>query len=70
MLVFSTIMFSVVAPTGTVTVKLVEDAALTTALTTPKKTTLFATVVLNPDPEIVTFVPAGPLVGEKLETIG
>lgn len=69
-LVFNTVMFLLVAPMGTVTVKLVEVALLTFAFATPKKTILFAAVVLKPDPEIVTTVPTGPLAGEKLVMTG
>ena len=68
--VFKTVMFSWVAPTGTITVKLVEVALFTTALAIPKKTILLADVVLKPDPEIVTTVPTGPLAGVKLVIIG
>jgi hypothetical protein len=69
-LVFNTVMFLLVAPMGTITVKLVEVALFTTALAIPKKTILFAAVVLNPDPEIVTTVPTGPLAGEKFVMTG
>jgi hypothetical protein len=69
-LVFNTVMFLLVAPMGTVTVKLVEVALFTIALAIPKKTILFAAVVLNPDPEIVTTVPTGPLAGEKFVMTG
>jgi hypothetical protein len=63
-------MFSWVAPIGTVTDKLVAMALLTFAFTAPKKTILFAAVVLKPDPEIVTTVPTGPLAGEKFVMTG
>jgi hypothetical protein len=59
-----------VVPAGTATVKLVDVAAETVALTAPKYTMLFAAAVLNPVPVIVTVVPTGPLVGEKLVIVG
>jgi len=68
--VLSTLIFLYVAPNGTITVKLVEVALLAIVLTAPKKTTLFAAVVLNPEPDMVTLVPTGPLAGEKPEMIG
>ena len=53
------------APSGTVTVKLLMLAAVTVARVSPKKTALFAAVVLKLAPLIVTLLPIGPLPGEK-----
>ena len=50
---------------GTVTVKLVVEAAVTLAFVAPKKTMLLAGVALKLLPVMVTIVPIGPLVGEK-----
>ena len=43
----------------------VAEAAVTEAFTTPKNTMLFAAVVLNPVPVMVTVVPMGPDEGLK-----
>jgi hypothetical protein len=60
-----TFMAPVVAPAGTITVRLVADAAVTTA-TIPLKCTLFSeTVVLKSFPKTVTVVPTNPEVGEN-----
>jgi hypothetical protein len=55
-----------VAPLGTITLSVVDDALVTSAFTAPKYTMLFAATELNPDPLIVTIVPTGPDAGEKL----
>jgi len=57
-------------PVGTVTVKDVVVAVVTFALTAPKKTILFAGVALKFVPVIVTDVPTGPEVGEKVLIVG
>jgi hypothetical protein len=49
-----------VAACGTVTVRLVAVALITVARVAPKKTMLFAVVVLKPDPVIITELPATP----------
>ena len=51
------------APTGTVTVRLVGLAAVTVAIVAPKKTILLAGVALKPVPVMVMDVPTGPLDG-------
>ena len=61
---------SYVAPTGTVTVKLVAEAADTAALIAPKNTILFNAVVLKPVPVIDTVVPTTPLVGVNEVMVG
>ena len=53
------------APNGTVTVKLVALAAVTTAFVAPKKTMFWAGVVLKPVPVMVTLLPMAPDSGEK-----
>ena len=58
-----TVILPVVAPVGTVTVKLVAVAALTVAVVVLNFTVLLAGVVLKPDPYSVTVVPAGPTLG-------
>ena len=58
------------APIGAVTVRLVVVAAVTVACVAPKKTMLFAGVLLKFVPVIVTEVPTGPLVGVKLLMVG
>jgi hypothetical protein len=59
-----------VAPTGTVTVKLVAVAWVTVALVAPKNTILLALVVLKFIPLIITDVPTGPLEGLKPVIVG
>ena len=54
------------APAGTVTFIEVALAEVTVPRVAPKKTILFAAVVLKPLPVIVTEEPIVPLVGEKL----
>lgn len=63
--VFVTDILSVVTPTGTVTVKLVDEAAVTVAFIEPKKTILLAGVLLKPKPLIITDSPALALRGVK-----
>jgi hypothetical protein len=58
------------AKLGTVTVSDVVDATVTTAVTPPNLTVLFAGVGLKSVPVIITVVPAVPVVGEKLVTVG
>lgn len=55
---------------GRVMVKEVALAEVTVALQDPTKTTFWPDVVLNPDPEMVTEVPAAPESGEKLVIAG
>jgi len=55
----------VVAPAGTVTVKLVVVAADTTALVPLKLTPLFAAIGLNAVPLTTTVWPTNPLEGEN-----
>ena len=51
---------------GTLTVKLVAEAAVTEALDAPKNTTFCAAVALKFVPVIVTVVPTTPLVERSL----
>ena len=67
---FKTVMGSYVAPTGTVTVKLVAVAVVTVAFVAPNFTLLFAAVVLKLVPVMVIVVPGAPLVGEKEVIVG
>lgn len=60
----------VVAPAGTDVVMLVEVEAVTVAVVPLKDTILSAGVVLNPEPVIVTEVPAVPLDGDNKSTWG
>jgi hypothetical protein len=60
--------FPVDAPVGTATVREVVVAADTTAAVLPNFTTLFVTLKFWP--VIITVVPIGPLVGEKLDITG
>jgi len=60
----------VVAPTGTVVIRLVEVDALTGVSTPLKLKILFAEVVLKLDPVIVTLAPTAPLPGLKPEMAG
>jgi hypothetical protein len=53
------------APAGTVTVRDVAEAAVTSAFIPPINTVLFAAVVLKLAPVMVTEVPTGPDPGEK-----
>lgn len=53
----------VVAPAGTVTVRLFALAAVTVAFVAPKKTMLFAAVVLKLLPLMVTEAPTAPFAG-------
>ena len=55
---------------GTVTTSCVADAEVTVAFTVPNNTMLLLAVALNPEPSMVTAVPTGPLVGEKLLMVG
>jgi hypothetical protein len=59
-----------VAPEGTVTVNEVVVAADTVALTAPKKTILFAGVVLKLVPLMVTADPTAPELGAKELIVG
>ena len=60
-----------IAPVGTVTVRLVEVLAVTVAVLLLKNfTTLFAGVVLKLVPVIVTDVPMGPDAGENAVMVG
>ena len=68
--VFKTVIAACVAPVGTVTVKLVEFAAVTVARVAPKKTMLLAAVVLKSVPVIVTVAPTAPLIGVKEVIVG
>ena len=63
--VLYTVMGAYVAADGTVTVILVAVAAVGVVLTAPNHITLFAAVVLNPEPVIVMQVPGTPLSGEN-----
>jgi hypothetical protein len=62
--------FPVVAPNGTVVVKVVVVAALTTATVPLKETTLLAGVVLKFVPVIITVAPTAPLVGLNEVNVG
>jgi hypothetical protein len=65
-----TVMGPVVAPVGTVTVRLFGDAALTVA-TVPLNLTVFEAIVVPKFcPWIVTVCPTGPCEGEKLRIAG
>jgi hypothetical protein len=64
--VLVTVSFPVVAVEGTTAVSFVEDTCVTLVAATPLNLTVEP--VLNPIPLIVTLVPYGPLVGEKLVT--
>jgi len=66
----STVIGAKVAPVGTITDKLVADAVVTIAFVAPKNTMLFAVVVLNPLPVIVTNNPTAPFAGLKDEMLG
>jgi hypothetical protein len=55
----------VVAPAGTVVTTFVALAEVTVAATPLNVTAFSVGVALNPVPEIVTFVPTGPSLGEK-----
>lgn len=57
-------------PKGTATVNEVAVAAVTVALTAPKKTMLLDGVVLKLVPVIVTDVPTGPEAGENELIVG
>jgi hypothetical protein len=59
-----------VAPTGTVTVKLVVVAAVAVARVAPKTTILLARTVLKFVPVMVTEVPTAPEVGENEVMVG
>jgi hypothetical protein len=65
-----TVIFPVNAPEGTVVVREVEVAALTTATVPLKATTLLAGVVLKLVPVIVTVAPTAPLAGLKDVKVG
>jgi hypothetical protein len=66
-----TVIFPVVAPLGTVTTSFVVVAELGVAVAIPLNlTVLLAAVALKFVPLIVTDVPTGPLVGEKLLMVG
>ena len=65
-----TVILSVKASAGTVTVIEVEVTTVTVAALVLNFTMLFAVVVLNPVPVIVTLEPMSPLVGEKLVMVG
>src|SRR5579859_1451794 len=58
------------AAAGTVTVRLVEVAAVITARVRLNVATSLAVFVSNPVPVMVTCVPAGPPAGEKLLSVG
>jgi hypothetical protein len=58
------------APTGTITVSVVEVAPVTVAAVPLNSTTLLDGVVLKLVPVIVTVAPTAPLVGEKLVIVG
>jgi hypothetical protein len=62
-----TLHFPLVAPVGTEAVIFVAELTVNEALVVPSLT---AVAPLKPVPLIVTEVPTGPLVGEKLETVG
>ena len=55
----------VVAPVGTWTTNCVAEAELIVAAVPLKFTVSWLAVAENPDPEIVTVVPTGPLCGEN-----
>lgn len=59
-----------VAPTGTVTVRVVAVAPVTVAFAPPKYTVLFAGVALKLVPVIVREAPDAALVGEKEVMVG
>jgi hypothetical protein len=59
-----------VAPNGTVTIKEVVLALVTVAFVAPKCTMLFAAVLLNPEPEIVTDEPGIAAATLRPETTG
>jgi hypothetical protein len=65
-----TVIFPVVAPAGTVVVIEVAVLAVTTAVVPLNLTVLLARIVLKLVPVIITVAPTGPLVGEKLDTVG
>jgi hypothetical protein len=65
-----TVIGAYVAPTGTVTVRDIEEAELTDAFVAPKKTTLLPAVVLKFVPVIVTVVPIEPDAGENDVIVG
>lgn len=65
-----TVIVPVVAPDGTVTVRLVALAAVTVAVVLLNFTVLFAGVALKFVPVIVTGVPTGPDDGEKPDMVG
>ena len=65
-----TVIFPVVAPVGTVTVKLEEVAAVTTAVVPLNFTALLAGVVEKLVPVRVTVVPTVPEVGENPVRVG
>jgi hypothetical protein len=66
----ATVTVPVVAPLGTVTTSCVPVAEVTVAEVPLNLTVLFVLVVLKFAPAIVTEVPTGPLVGEKLAIVG
>jgi hypothetical protein len=59
-----------VAPAGTVTLSEVAEDIVTAAFTAPKKTILLLGTPLKFVPVIVTTVPTGPEVGEKVVMVG
>jgi hypothetical protein len=61
-----TVIFPVVAPVGTVTTKVVDEALEIVATVPLNDTALLANIALKFNPVIVTVVPTGPLVGVKL----
>lgn len=65
-----TVMRPVVAPEGTVAVRVVVEAAVTVAATPLNSTALFAAVREKWVPSMVTGVPAAPELGEKLAMVG
>jgi hypothetical protein len=65
-----TVTAPVLAPAGTVTVNCVVVAAETAAVVPLNLTTLLAGVLLKLVPTMLTVVPAGPLLGLKLEIVG
>jgi hypothetical protein len=66
----NTLMGWLVAPAGTVTVKLVVVPAVTVAWVAPKNTMLFPKVASKPVPVMVTVVNLDPLVGVKEAMVG
>jgi hypothetical protein len=60
----------VTAPSGTMTARLVELAAVTTAVAPPNRATLAARVAPKFVPAIVTEDPTAPLAGTTLLTVG